>query len=401
VTNRLYYIDPSCRRFDAVVTRAFEHDGRPAVTLDQTAFYPSSGGQPFDTGRLGSTTVLDVVDEEDEIVHVVAAPLGAGESVTGEIDWPRRFDHMQQHTGQHILSAAFERLFDTMTVGFHMGADLSTIDLAREPSSAEIEQAVNESNRVIWEDRPVAIRFVSKAEASRLSLRKEPTREGALRLIEIADFDLCACGGTHVDRTGAIGLVAVTGTERMRGGSRLTFVCGRRALDALRNYRNIVADGVRALSVVPGELPAAIQRLQDESKECRKQVKTLVERLVEHEGARLAGIASEIEGVRVVVRALPDWDVPGLKGIALAAVASARACVALLTPARPVSIVIACSPAIAVDANAVLTQLTERFGGRGGGKAGLAQGGGLLGTADEIASAARTLIEAMLARRDA
>jgi alanyl-tRNA synthetase len=397
VTNRLYYTDPSCRRFDATVTRAFDHEGRPAVTLDRTAFYPSSGGQPFDTGRLGGTDVVDTIDEGDEVIHVLASPLAHGVSVTGEIDWTRRFDHMQQHTGQHILSGAFETLFDNLTVGFHMGAEVSTIDLAREASSAEIERGVDESNRIVWEDRPVAIRFVSKTEAASLSLRKEPQREGTLRLIDISGFDLCACGGTHVDRTGAIGLIAVLGAERMRGGSRLTFVCGARALRALRTYRDAVAGSVRALSVLPNELPAAIERIQDESKELRKQAKGLQDKLAEREGARLAAAAPDVNGVRLVVDALDGWDVAGLKSLAAAATASVRACIVLVTAAQPVSIVVACSPTVSIDANAVLQQLTHRFGGRGGGKPGLAQGGGLAAPAQEIVAAARTIIESMLA----
>jgi alanyl-tRNA synthetase len=397
VTNRLYYAEPSCRRFDATITRAFDHEGRPAVTLDRTAFYPSSGGQPFDTGRLGATEVIDTIDEGDDIIHVLASPLAQGALVTGEIDWTRRFDHMQQHTGQHILSGAFEMLFENLTVGFHMGAEVSTIDLARDASSAEIERGVDESNRIVWEDRPVAIRFVSKAEAASLSLRKEPQREGTLRLIDISGFDLCACGGTHVDRTGAIGLIAVLGVERMRGGSRLTFVCGARALRALRTYRDAVAGSVRVLSVLPNELPAAIERIQDESRELRKHAKGLQDRLAEREGARLAAAAPEIEGVRLVVEAIDGWDLAGLKSLAAAATASARACVVLLTAAQPVSVVVACSPTVSIDSNAALQQLTHRFGGRGGGKPGLAQGGGLAAPAQEVASAARTLIESMLA----
>jgi alanyl-tRNA synthetase len=397
VTNRLYYTEASCRRFDAIVTRAFDHEGRPAVTLDRTAFYPSSGGQPFDTGRLGGTDVVDTVDGGDEVIHVLAMPLESGAAVTGEIDWTRRFDHMQQHTGQHILSGAFETLFDNLTVGFHMGGEVSTIDLAREASSAEIERAVDESNRIVWEDRPVAIRFVSKAEAASLSLRKEPAREGTLRLIDISGFDLCACGGTHVDRTGAIGLIAVQSVEKMRGGSRLTFVCGSRALRALRTYRDVVAGSVRALSVLPTELPAAIERLQEESKELRKQLKGLQEKLAEDTGARLAAAAPEIEGVRVVVEVFDGWDVAGLKALAAAAIASARACVVVVTSTQPVSLVVACSPDVPVDANVVLQQLTHRFGGRGGGKPGFAQGGGLTAPAQEIASTAWTLLETMLA----
>ena len=397
MTHRLYYTEPSCRRFDAIVTRVSDHDGRPAATLDRTAFYPTSGGQPFDTGLLGGTAVLETIDQGDDIVHVLAGPLTEGARVTGEINWDRRFDHMQQHTGQHILSSAFEQLFDNATVGFHMGAEVSTIDLAREAAAGEIERAVDESNRVVWEDRPVGIRFVSKAEAAALKLRKEPQREGSLRLIDIAGYDLCACGGTHVDRTGSIGLIAVVDVERMRGGSRLAFVSGARALRALRGYRDVVAGGVRALSVLPAELSAAIERLQDESKELRKQAKALQEKLTEHEGARLAETSREINGVRLVVEALAGWDVAGLKGLAAAAISSTRACAVLVTATAPVSIVIACSPAVRIDANATLQQLLRRFGGRGGGKPGLAQGGGLNAPGQDVAAAASTLIESMLA----
>jgi alanyl-tRNA synthetase len=397
VTDRIYYTEPSCRRFDAIVTRAFDRSGRPAVILNRTAFYPTSGGQPYDTGALGGAAVLETIDEDDQIVHVLASALTEGASVTGEIDWARRFDHMQQHTGQHILSAAFEQLFDNATVGFHMGAEVSTIDLARDAPAAEVERAVDESNRIVWEDRPVAIRFVSKGEAAALALRKEPQREGSLRLIDISGFDLCACGGTHVDRTGSIGLIAVVGVERMRGGSRLAFVCGARALRVLRSYRDVVAGGIRTLSVLPAELPAAIERLQEESRDLRKHARGLQEKLAEREGARLAAAAPDINGVRVVVEVLDGWDVPGLKGLAAAAISSTRACVVLVTATAPVSIVIASSPAVPIDANATLQQLLRRFGGRGGGKPALAQGGGLDAPARHVAAAALALIESMLA----
>ena len=396
VTNRIYYTDPSCRTFDAVVHRAFEHEGRPAVTLDRTAFYPSSGGQPFDTGRLGASGVVETVDANGEVIHVLSAGLAAGVAVTGEIDWARRFDHMQQHTGQHVLSAAFDRLFDNRTVGFHMGADVSTIDLVREAAPAEVERAVDEANRIVWEDRPVSIRLVSQTEATNLSLRKESGREGTLRLIDVSGFDLSACGGTHVERTGAIGVIAALSTERLRGGARLTFTCGARALRALRTFRNAVAGSVRILSVLPDDLPAAVERAQAESKDLGKQVKGLREKLAAHEGAGLAADAPQVGGIRVVVRAIDGWDVGGLKALAVAASAGGGACVVLVSPVPPVSLVVACSAGVPVDANAVLQQLTSRFGGRGGGKRELAQGGGLTAPVADIVSAARTLLESAL-----
>jgi alanyl-tRNA synthetase len=403
MTQRIYYRDPYCRRFDAVVTRAFEHDGRPAVTLDRTAFYPTSGGQPFDTGRLDDVAVVETVDLDDDaeqgdpdkggVAHVVAGPLVEGTRVSGEIDWPRRFDHMQQHTGQHVLSAAFDRLFDNRTMSFHMGGDVSTIDLQREAAPADVERAVDAANAVIWEDRPVSIRFASAEDAASMPLRKEPGRQGLLRLIEVEGFDLSACGGTHVARTGAIGLVAVLGAERFRGGARVSFVCGGRAVHALRSYRDAVAGSVRSLSVLPVELPAAVERIQAEGKDLRKTIKGLQESLAAHEAARLLSSALETGGVRVAVHVLEGWDAAGLKTIASAMVGSGPAAVALVSASSPAFVVVARSAGVAADAAAVLKQLMARFGGRGGGKPDLAQGGGLTGDPKEIALAARQLLQ--------
>jgi alanyl-tRNA synthetase len=390
---RIYYRDPSCRAFAAVVIRAFEHEGRPAAVLDTTAFYPTSGGQPFDTGRLGAAAVVDVVDVGDDVVHVLSEPLAAGMRVHGAVDWTRRFDHMQQHTGQHVLSAAFARLFDNRTTSFHMGAELSTLDLAREMSTAEIDGAVDEANRVVWENRPVSIRFVSPAEAARLPLRKDPAREGTLRLIEVAEFDLSACGGTHVTRTGEIGAIAVTAAERARGGSRVTFVCGGRMLRVFRSYREAIAGSVRMLPVLPPELPAAVERVQLENRELRKSVGRLQASVAGSEAARLVASATASEGVKVVVAVLEGWDAAGLKTMASALMTHERVAAALISSATPAAVVVArTADAGGVDANAVLRQLLARFGGKGGGKADLAQGGGLQAPPAEIASAARALL---------
>jgi alanyl-tRNA synthetase len=398
MTLRIYYRDPYCRRFDAVVTRAFDHEGRPAVTLDQTAFYPTSGGQPFDTGRLDRVDVVETVDLDDQagqggVVHVLAAPLGEGSRVSGEIDWPRRFDHMQQHTGQHVLSAAFDRQCDNPTMSFHMGSDVSTIDLQREAAAADVERVVDAANAVVWEDRPVSIRFASAEEAATLPLRKESGRQGPLRLIEVEGFDLSACGGTHVARTGAIGLIAVLGTERFRGGSRVSFVCGSRALNVLRGYRDAVAGSVRSLSVLPAELPAAVERIQTEGKELRKTIKGLQESLAVHEAARLLADAPGAGGVRLIAQVLEGWDAAGLKTIASAIATSGSAAVTLVSASSPAFVVVARSAAVATDAAAVLKQLIARFGGRGGGKPDLAQGGGLNGDPTEIALLARELLK--------
>jgi alanyl-tRNA synthetase len=390
---RIYYTDPGCRSFEATVTRSETRDGRALVTLDRTAFYPTSGGQPFDTGTLGGATVLDVLDIDEEVVHVVSEPLTVGARVHGEIGWERRFDHMQQHTGQHLLSAEFDRLFEAVTVGFHMGAETATVDLSREVTSAEIAQSEDEANRIVWEDRPVAIRFVSAAEAASLPLRKEPAREGALRLIEVDGFDLSACGGTHVARTGSVGIIAVLASERFKGGSRVTFACGGRALHALRGLRDVVAGSVRVLSVLPEELPNGIRKLQADAKDLRKTLETTRGALARYEGEALLAGATVLRGVRIVVRVVADKDVAMLKTMALSAVAGGTAIVALLTPDSPAQVVIARSPDAPCDARAILKALTTQFGGRGGGTPELVQGGGLTGDVRAIEWALSGLVE--------
>ena len=392
MTERIYYTDPARRSFDAVVTAVVEHNGALALVLDRTAFYPTSGGQPFDTGRLGTTEVIDTIDDDERVLHVVRSSLSVGEAVHGEIDWARRFDHMQQHTGQHVLSAAFDRVLDNRTMSFHMGGEVSTIDLAREVSPGDVERCVDEANRVVWDDRPVTIRFASPEEAARLPLRKEPVREGPLRLIEVSDFDLSACGGTHVGRTGEIGMIAATAAEKFRGGTRLTFVCGGRALRTLRGYRDAVAGSVRTLSVLPHELPAAVEKIQAEGKQARKAIARLQSELAVHEAARLIAASPAEDGVRRAAHVVDGWDASGLKGIASSMTAQAGVAAALIGTSVPIPVVVARSSDVALDANAVLQQLLKRFGGRGGGKAELAQGAGLAGDPQDIAAAASELI---------
>ena len=396
MTSRIYYTDPYCRRFDAVVTDAFDLDRRPAVVLDRTAFYPSSGGQPFDSGRLGGTVVVDVRDDDRGVVHVLSTPLALGAVVGGEIDWTRRFDHMQQHTGQHLLSAAFDRLFDNQTVGFHMGAETSTIDLVREASQDEIARAEDEANRVVWENREVSIRFVDPSkrdpQGPALPLRKESAREGVLRLIDVAGFDLSACGGTHVARTGAIGMVAIAAAEKVRGGTRVTFACGERALRLFRTLRESVTGSTRALSVLPAQVPAAIERMQAEARDLRRIIKRFQHATAAHEAARLTRESPEVSGVRIVTAALDGWDAGGLKTIAATITTTSSAAVALFSSNAPYDVVIARSPDVRVRADEVLRALLERFGGRGGGKPDLAQGGGLAGDPAALVDTARRLI---------
>jgi alanyl-tRNA synthetase len=389
MTERLYYTDAETLEFDARVTESANTGGQPSVVLDRTAFFPTSGGQPFDTGTLGDAQVVDVIDEGERIVHVLSMPLEPGRLVHGAIDAARRRDHMQQHTGQHILSAAFDRLFASRTVGFHLGADACTIDLAKPVPAADVERAVDEANRVVWEDRPVVVRFASADQARAAGLRKESQRDGELRLVEVADFDLSACGGTHVARTGAIGIIAVTGTEKVKGGLRVSFVCGRRALDQLRLLRDAVSGSLRALSVLPAELPDAIRRLQADSKTLRKRASDLQVALAGQEAERLLALAARNEAAAIVATVLDGWEAAGLRAIASSLIARGPMQVVLATREPPVSIVVAQSSATGADAAGVVARLTALFGGRGGGNRELAQAGGLHGAPQAIVEAGR------------
>jgi alanyl-tRNA synthetase len=390
---RLYYTEPWLRSFDARVTEARDEGGRQRVWLDRTAFYPTSGGQPFDTGTLNAARVVDVIDDaEGRVVHVVEGRLTAGETVVGEIDWERRFDHMQQHTGQHILSAAFERLHHVGTESFRLGADFSTIDLTREVTPAELASAEDNANRVVWEERPVSIRFVSDDEAARLPLRKPPAKSGGLRLIEIEDYDLSACGGTHVSRTGAIGLIAVRGWERFRGGTRVEFVCGQRALSSYRSWREAASGAARRLSVLPADLPVAIQRLQEDGRDARRAVKMLAEKAASLEAGTLASRASDVAGIAVVVDAIDGYDVATLKLLAASFVKEPARAAIFFTTKPPIEVVaMRSTDAAGVNCGAVVATLTQRFGGRGGGKAESAQGGGLNAEASALLDAVREI----------
>ena len=395
-TTRLYYTDPLRLAFTARVRTCVEAGTRPgawAVTLDTSAFYPTTGGQPFDTGQLGAARVVDVVeDDAGEVVHVVDRRLEPGTIVDGLVDAPRRLDHRQQHTGQHVLSAAFVRTAQVATVSFHLGAAVSTIDLAREVTPAEIAAAEDAANAVVAGSRPVTIRFVSGDEAAALPLRKEPKRSGELRLIDVADWDLSACGGTHVNHTGEIGPIAVLAWERFKGGSRLTFTCGRRTLLALRELRDTTASASRLLSVLPAELPAAIGRVQDEARDLKRSQRDLQAELAGFRAAALASGAEPVGAHRAVLAAVPGADGNALKALAVAVAARPGLVAVLVSDARPALVVVARSADVGLDANAVFRQLAARFGGKGGGRPDLAQGGGLDAAAADVLAAAREAI---------
>jgi alanyl-tRNA synthetase len=396
VTERLYYHDSSLLRFTGTVVESGTLDGRAFAVLDRTAFYPTSGGQPFDRGHLGGREVVEVLDREDDgaVLHFISDAVPVGVVVDGEIDAERRLDHMQQHTGQHVLSAAFIRTANVPTVSFHLGMEVSTIDLAGDVEAAAIAKAEDEANRVVFADRDVVVRFVSAAEAAVLPLRKEPSRTGTLRLVEVADFDLSACGGTHVSRTGAIGNIAVSAWERYKGGTRVSFVCGGRAVRAFRELRDASTATSRLLSVQRGELPEAVARLQAEARDVRLQARALGEQLARFEASALRSSAVDLNGHRIVARVL-DKDQAALKLLAQEAAADGGPAVLLVSTTRPASLVVARGGDSDIDASAVLKAIVTRLGGKGGGRPEFAQGGGIDANGEIVRQFGLELISAM------
>ena len=280
-TRRLYFEDPYLSEFEAVVLERLEREGRPAAVLDRTAFYPESGGQPSDRGTLGGVPVLDVVEEAGRVVHVLGAPLpegAAGGPVRGSVDGSRRFDHMQQHTGQHILSQAFLEVLRGETRSFHLGPEVSALEIGiRQASDDEVETVERAANRIVFEDREVRTSFVPEERIREVPLRRPPKVSGLIRIVEVAGFDWSACGGTHVRRTGEIGLVKVIGAERIRDNVRFTFVCGGRALGDYALKTRLLRRIAGQFSARETDSPAAVEKAQAELKDLRRRVKRLAE----------------------------------------------------------------------------------------------------------------------------
>ena len=387
---RLYYTDSYTLEFAAEIVAAAETpDGRPAVTLNRSYFYPTSGGQPHDTGALRRgeeiARVVDVIERESDgaVLHVLDRPLPPGR-VAATIDRQRRLDHMRHHTGQHILSQAFVRVAEAETVGFHLSPQSVTIDLDRaDLSPAEIDRAEALANEIIWADRPVSVRFVTHAEAATLPLRKTPPgRDGQLRLIDIEGFDLTACGGTHVARTGEVGLVKVARTERRGNTTRVEFLCGERALADYRQRQAILRDLGATLTTGAAELPAAVAKLQEELKSARADLKQREAALLALEAEGLLAAAEPLGAARLVARVFADRQPDELRRLATA-LTEAGGVVALLALAGERSHLVFGRSADAPGAMGELIKpALAALGGRGGGGPTLAQGGGT--AADEV-----------------
>ncbi|MBN2244489.1 MAG: hypothetical protein JW755_01450, partial [Candidatus Aminicenantes bacterium] len=286
-TKRLYFDDPYQTQFEAVVVEKRNYAGKPAVILDQTLFYPESGGQPCDQGDINGISVINVVEDEGKIIHVLEKDIDA-ERIKGRIDWELRFDHMQQHSGQHILSQVFQRYLNGKTMSFHLGKEKSTVEIdIRKISEEEVERVEKLANDIIFENREIRIAFVPDTRVDEIPLRKPPKKTGVLRIIEIQDFDYTACGGTHPSRTGDIGMIKILKWERIRDNLRFEFVCGNRALKDYAMRTRVLRDMTNRFSSGEADLMEVVEKLFQDYKAQKKTNRLLQEKLSQYEAEEI------------------------------------------------------------------------------------------------------------------
>jgi alanyl-tRNA synthetase len=406
MTERLYYNEPFLTRFSARVLEYLEWDTQPAVVLDRTAFYPTGGGQPHDTGTLNGLQVQDVVErvEDGAVVHVLDGAL-EGPEVEAEVDWPRRFDLMQQHTGQHILSAAFVARLGANTVGFHLSDDYATIDLDRAPLSAgDLADVEALANAIVFEDRAIVARFVSDEELSSLVLRKPLAHEGPVRIVEIPGFDTSACGGTHVQATGQVGLIKITRSERRGAETRVEFLCGRRALADYQAKNTLIMDLARTFTVGHWQVGEMVHRLAEDLKEVRRELRSTRDALLDAQATALWHEAALVGAVRVVRAHFPGGCPEDLKHMGQRLLVHPRT-VSLLAAGGESGekgyFAFARSDDVDIHMGNLVQRACEVVGGRGGGRPEFAQGGGPLGAraAEALDLAYQLLAESILGRQ--
>jgi alanyl-tRNA synthetase len=368
VTERLYYQDCYLRDFHARIVDTADEGRR--VYLDRTAFYPTSGGQPFDAGTLGGVKVIDVIEEDERIAHVLAMPLSEAQ-VEGHVDWERRFDHMQQHTGQHLLSAVLHELFAIPTLSFHMGADASTIEVgAAALDNARIARIEERCAEIVSEARPVVVTFDEASED--LGLRKASERSGTLRVVSITGIDRSACGGTHVRSTAEIGPVLIRKLDKIRGNVRLEFVCGFRALKQARTDFRTLLEISRHLSTPLDQTPALVAAQMERLRLLEKSNQRLSMDVARREGRELwEATATSPDGIRRVTQPGSIDDAMRVRAQAFAAQGSA---VFIAVSENPPAVLLAASADSGIHAGKLVQAAVYAVGGRGGGNQALAQG---------------------------
>jgi len=384
LTKRLYYQDSYLKEFKAKVLKKIKIDNQPAVVLDETAFYPTSGGQPYDVGVIQDVSVVEVVEEGDEIIHILKEELKEeiNSEVIGKIDWERRFDHMQQHLGQHILSGALIEIYGAETVSFHLGEKVCTLDIAKEKTTEEEVKKTEEcANEIIFNNRPVKCYFLEgEEELKRLNLRKMPDRKGKIRIIEVENFDLSACGGTHCRTTGEVGLIKITKWEKRGEKIRLEFICGWRAWGDYFWKNESIKNISNKLTIKDSELGEAIDRMLEEQKEIRKELKEFKEKLQECEARNLINESSLVDdGIKIINKVFEEKNFQEVMGLGQKIINLDDNVVVLAgikNKGEGAKILFACSRVLKYDMNRLISEAGKFIEGRGGGTPNFAQAGG-------------------------
>lgn len=395
MTERLYYEDCYLRAFDARVCACEKREVGYATLLDRTAFYPTSGGQPYDTGTLGAAQVAEVyVDDAGEVWHIIDTPLAVGEAVHGEIDWARRFDHMQQHAGEHLLANAAKRLLDGYTIGLHLGAEISTIDMTlpagkTHASDEEIRALEDDVNGWIQKDVPIRCWFPEPDELKTLPLRKPPAVDEHIRIVQIGPHEFCACGGTHPASAGQIGLFKIVDARPSRGKLRIAFVCGKRAYELLRTHYDLATAVASTLSTSVENMPNMVCSILEQLKRAERALSEAQKKLLfaEIPAMRARGVRAA-SGYAVIAERI-EGDAQAARELA-AALAVENGTVALIGAAAGEQYVYVASRSGDVEVNmgALLSKAAKESGGKGGGRPDFAQGGGPAEMLDQMREAA-------------
>lgn len=385
MTERLYYQDSYLKEFRAKVLKKIKIDNQTAVVLDETAFYPTSGGQPYDKGVIQDVPVVEVAEEGDEIIHILKKELKEkiNSEVVGKIDWKRRFDHMQQHSGQHILSAAFEKLWNADTVSFYLGDEICTLDIMKDNiTSEEVKKAEILSNDIVLENKPIKVYFVNQERANELNLRKIPPQKEDIRIVEIKDFDICACCGTHCGTTGEVGLIKILKWEKRGVKIRLDFICGKRSLKDYYWKNELIKNISNKLTIKDTELGEAVERMLEERKEARKESREIKEKLQEYEAKRLIDESSiRDNGIRIINKVFEEKNFQEARGLVQKIINLNDSVVVLAGiknkgEGEGAKILFACSRVLKYDMNGLIREAGKFIEGRGGGAPNFAQAGG-------------------------
>lgn len=369
-TKRLYFEDPYSTEFEAVLVESLVHAQKPALVLDQTCFYPESGGQPSDRGTISGVEVIQVIEKDNRILHLLKENI-TSERILGRIDWPRRFDHMQQHAGQHILSQSFFELHGAATLSFHLGDAASTVEIdLRKMSDVEVEKVETKANEIVFQNREIKTYFVGDDEVEGIPLRKPPKKKGLIRVVEIADFDYSACGGTHPRRTGEIGLIKILKWERIRDNIRIEFVCGRRALEDYAWKNSHLRQLSNLFTVKEKEVFSSVERLLSDLKRQKKRNKKMQQKMIQFEAQDIIQAAEK----GIIKKIFTGRSHDEVRFLALNIIRKSDFIVLYgLEGEERIQLILARSENIDIDLREVVPELCSLIKGKGGGSPSLVE----------------------------